>query len=155
MINVRQKGQEGEREVADALNVVILRVLDRLGIPRPPKPVVQRNQNQSAVGGSDLANTFNLAIEIKRQEQLAINTWWDQCTKAAKENPGDTPVLVFRQNAKPGQRTKWRVLMMAMPCMPHGRMGEFYRVEFSWEDFLKFFEHWVTQKISDGEMPRV
>ena len=97
-INVRQKGQEGEREVARALNVVICEVLKAHGIPPPPKDVVQRNQNQSAVGGSDLSNTFNLAIEVKRQEELSVNTWWKQCEKSAMENPGDVPVLVYRQN---------------------------------------------------------
>ena len=74
-INIRQKGQEGEREIQRVLEPVVRKVLERNGIPLPDKAIIRRNQNQSAVGGSDLSNTFGLAIEVKRQEALSINTW--------------------------------------------------------------------------------
>lgn len=148
-INIRQKGQGGEREVADMLNPIILRILDEEGIPRPPKPVVQRNQNQSAVGGSDLSNTFGLAIEVKRQEDLSINTWWKQCETAAIEND-EFPVLIFRQNGK-----KWRIITYSQMYLHCGQTSVKVRCEIDKETFLTFFYHWVQRKIRAGEVPRV
>ena len=102
-INIRAKGAGGEREICDVLNSIIQDTMRILKFP--PKEVeaagrtVQRNQNQSAVGGNDLTNTFGLSIEVKRQEQLAINTWWAQCLAAANRN-NEHPVLLYRQNGK-------------------------------------------------------
>lgn len=153
-INIRQKGQGGEREVAQVLNPIVLRLLAKHGREVPPvdKPPVQRNQNQSAVGGSDLTGTFGLAIEIKRQEALSVNTWWAQCTKQARNN-GEVPVLLYRQNGK-----KWRVVLQAglglpggasAPNLPVGALGSYLlaRVETDWETFLQFFEQWVDRKL--------
>lgn len=156
MINVRQKGAEGEREVARALNSIINTVLAAKGIPLPPEDIVQRNQNQSAVGGSDLSNTFGLSIEVKRQEQLAINTWWAQCEASAKRN-NELPVLIFRQNSKGGPK-RWRVIMYANLEIfaPQGYNTSTVkaRCEVEWESFLQWFYHWVNAKILHGEMPR-
>lgn len=103
-INIRDKGANAERELATQLNLIINTQYVLRHMPIPSTPVVQRNQNQSAVGGQDLVGTFGLAIEVKRQEQLAINTWWDQCVKSA-ESLGQIPVLIFRQS-----KQKWRVI---------------------------------------------
>ena len=46
-INIRQKGQEGEREIQRALEPIIRKVMTDGGFPLPDKPIVQRNQNQS------------------------------------------------------------------------------------------------------------
>ena len=149
-INIRQKGQEGEREVARALNTIVRRVLAKHGIPMPPVDPVQRNQNQSAVGGGDLSGTFGLSIEIKRQEQLAINTWWAQCEKSANRN-NEEPVLVYRAN-----RQSWRVVLYVelaiwvppgSPSTKHSKV----RAEISWDTFLSWFEYWVDAKINSGE----
>lgn len=136
-IDIRAKGANGEREIADDLNACLYIVRNELGLPVLEKPQVQRNQNQTAVGGCDLVGTYDLAIEVKRHETLSINTWWAQCVKSAAELKKQ-PVLLFRQNAKPGQRTKWRCIMLAeipvtasvvMPC----------RVEVEYEDFKAYF----------------
>ncbi len=154
-INIRQKGQTGEREVAQALNPIVLRLLAKHGHQLPPadKPPVQRNQNQTAVGGADLVGTYGLAIEIKRQEQLSVNTWWAQCTTQARNN-GEVPVLVYRQNGK-----KWRVLLMGaiglptskgVPHLPEHAITDRYavaRVEIDWDTFLAWFESWVDCKL--------
>lgn len=129
-INIRQKGAEGERQVATALNEIANKVLRELGRPVPVKPLVQRNQNQSAVGGSDLTNPFSMCIEVKRQEQLSINTWWKQCLTASHEF-GGVPILVFKQN-----REKWRVILM-MHC---NLTNLDYRSEITWDDFLLWSE---------------
>ena len=78
-INVRTKGQTGEREICDFFNNIYKEVYEYLQMSLPAKPIAQRNQNQSAVGGCDITNTCFFAVEVKRQEALSINTWWKQC----------------------------------------------------------------------------
>lgn len=152
-INVRQKGAEGEREVAKALNAVILRALNEQGHNVPDTDIVQRNQNQTAVGGNDLSNVFGLSVEVKRQEQLAINAWWAQCVAAAARN-AETPVLIYRQNRK-----AWRVVMNAELPLPMAqgsyRAAKVCRVELSWDDFLEWFYQHVTRKLLNGYEVRV
>lgn len=147
-INIRQKGQEGEREIQRALEPIVRKLMLEGGYPLSDKPIVQRNQNQSAVGGSDLSNTFGLCIEVKRQEQLAINTWWKQCEAAAKDND-EHPVLVYRQNGK-----KWRCVTLVWLHLPGG-MQQQARAEMDWDSFLGWFEQWVRLKLVQGEVPRV
>lgn len=144
-INIRQKGANGEREVATWMNEIIERVCTEEGCGLPVKPVVQRNQNQSAVGGSDLTNPFGYAIEVKRQETLSLNTWWNQSCVAAKEF-GGTPVVIYRQNGK----RNWYVLMYAF--LPVWGSDAFHqcRVEVSQEDFMKQFEATVRFYVRSG-----
>lgn len=159
-INVRTKGAEGERQVAKALNTRIQTVLMKqqwsAEIIDACLKCVQRNQNQSAVGGCDLNNVFGLAIEIKRQEALSVNSWWSQCVAAAGRNR-EFPVLVYRQNHQ-----SWNVVMygsLALPSLndpsPNHSGSMSARVEISWEDFLRWFEQWVERKLMNGEYPRV
>lgn len=147
-INIRQKGQEGEREIQRALEPLVRKVLKAGGYPIPGKPIIQRNQNQSAVGGSDLSNTFGLCIEVKRQEALSINTWWAQCIAAAREN-NEHPVLLYRQNGK-----KWRCVTLVWLYLPSGAWRQ-ARAEFDMDTFLAWFEEWVERKVRQGEVPRV
>lgn len=149
-INVRQKGAEGEREVIRALEPIVRKVYAKLGIQAPDKNILQRNQNQSSVGGSDLTNTFGLAIEIKRQEDLAINAWWAQaCTAASRNN--ETPILLYRQNGK-----KWQAMMFVWTPLPAGRQ-RLVRAQITWDDFLEWFEEWVTGTLRTefAQLPRV
>lgn len=106
-INIRQKGQEGEREIAKMLNLIVKQVRGELGLPlyETKDEIFQRNQNQSAVGGSDLSNPLSLEIEVKRQEALSVGSWWKQCVTSAERTDG-IPILIFRQNRKP-----WRVCL--------------------------------------------
>lgn len=135
-INIRSKGQVGEREIATRFNAL----MDKAFITycgtdsknpykngEMPYPF-QRNQNQSAVGGSDLSNPFGLSIEVKRQESLSINTWWKQCVLASKEE-GAVPVLIYRQSRKP-----WKVIMGGS-IRAGGKAEHHCRVECSIEDF--------------------
>jgi hypothetical protein len=160
-INIRQKGAEGERQVAKALNAVLLDVLSRQDWTPEAiaacKNCIQRNQNQSAVGGNDLNNVFGLGIEIKRQEQLSVNTWWTQCVQGASRN-GEFPVLVYRQNNRP-----WNVVMYGSLALPRYNEGagsaafnsRTARVTIEWDDFLAWFGLWVERKLANGEYPRV
>jgi hypothetical protein len=130
-INIRQKGAGGEREIAARLNDIIRLVLHKRG-ELMVTPHVQRNQNQTAVGGCDLTGTFDFAIEIKRQEALSIETWWKQCCASASEL-GKIPVLIFKQNRK-----KWRVVMLG--TIGGGAFAIAARCEISLDDFEKLFK---------------
>lgn len=144
-INVRTKGQEGEREVAKLLNGIVAKVRDELKLPQyaTQDELFQRNQNQSAVGGSDLSCPMPLDIEIKRQEALSVNTWWKQCVASA-ERTGGIPILIFRQNRK-----AWRVCMYAdIPLQPTGSscyssLGP-CRVEIDIDTFKAWFKTYYT-----------
>lgn len=148
MVNVRTKGAGAERDIADALNLRLYVLFKKLGMAVPPVPPIQRNQNQSAVGGSDLTNKLRLSIEVKRQEALSINTWWKQCVAAA-DRSGQIPVLIFKQN-----RQAWRVIMMAELPIPkaNGSIAAFIpaRVEISWEDFQDWFSVYAERLASEG-----
>lgn len=152
MINIRAKGANGEREIANDLNYIVQSVLKSQEWPAATVDAcgqaVQRNQNQSAVGGCDLSNTFGLAIEVKRQEALSINTWWAQCTAAANRN-SEVPVLLYRQNHKP-----WRCITLTSLPLPGARQATGIRSEMSYEDFKAWFYQWVYYKLLSGEAVR-
>ena len=149
-INIRTKGQNGEREIAFELNSIIKAVLTELQMPIPQIDIVQRNQNQSAVGGNDLCNVFGLSIEVKRHETLSINTWWKQCEAAAVRN-NEIPVLIFRQNRKP-----WRVITYAyLDASQTCELLVKVRCELSFEDFQHWFYLWVRRKLVNGEQVQV
>lgn len=155
-INIRQKGAEGERQVIKMLTPIIQDVMRALEFPEDKIAAalksVQRNQNQSAVGGNDLSNTFGLSIEVKRQEQLAINTWWAQCEAAAQRND-ELPVLIFKQNNKPWRFITWGFLHC--PGTEGGWTSVRARVEFNEETFKKWFTEWVRGKLMQGWEIRV
>lgn len=141
-INIRQKGQGGEREVCDWLNAILTKVLQDEGFQQPLKPVFQRNQNQSAVGGSDITNPFLLCIEVKRQEQIDLNGWWKQCETAAKQF-GGRPIVIFRQNGK----RKWRILMTSQVAYACGQAFSPMRCEIAHDDFEEFIYNWMRRMV--------
>ena len=146
MINVRAKGAGGEREVIDALMPIVWKVKKELGIPfEYTNPDLQRNQNQSAVGGSDITNPYKLSLEVKRQETLSVATWWQQCMRAAQAENA-TPVLLYRQNGK-----KWRCVLFAeLPIATapqHAAMRAI--VEIDWLTFQIWFEQWVRRRMAE------
>lgn len=138
-INVRTKGQTGEREIAKFFNDIYREVYAELKMPFPEKDICQRNQNQSAVGGCDLTATCFYAVEIKRQEALSINTWWKQCLVSAVE-ANKFPVLIYRQN-----KQKWKVVLFMNPIMlfadeKHHHADNPPRCEISLDDFRVIFK---------------
>lgn len=149
--NPRTKGAEGERQVYKMLNDIIVEVMTELSFPpeevEKARTMVQRNQNQTAVGGCDLTNTFGMAIEVKRQEQLAINTWWEQTKKSAEKN-NELPVLIFKQNRKP-----WRIRTYGFLHAP-GTNGGWSSVQAVTEideaTFKQWFKAWVAGKLQNG-----
>lgn len=146
-VNIRTKGQNGEREVATLLNSIVAEVRNEMNLTPFEKrdEIFQRNQNQSAVGGSDLSNNLDLEIEVKRQEQLSINTWWKQTLESASRT-GGIPILIFKQNRK-----KWRVIMEGYVTVNKSLSSPEdlveVRVEISLGDFEKWFKTYYTDKL--------
>ena len=146
MINIRTKGQSGEREIASLLNAIVQQERVALGLPRlaiEDEPF-QRNQNQSAVGGDDLTNPYKLSIEVKRQEALSVNTWWKQTAVSASRTNG-VPILLFRQNRK-----KWRCVMLAdLPLVDPSSTTyasySFQRVEVEIDVFKEWFRQYYLR----------
>jgi hypothetical protein len=89
-LNARTKGQNGEREAGEYLASII-------GTER-----LQRNLAQTREGGADHLGIPGLCIEVKRQETLGIQRWWEQVCRAADARH-EIPVLMYRQNRKPWQ----------------------------------------------------
>lgn len=150
-INIRQKGAEGEREVIRMLTPIVKEVMTELQFPAEQvaaaEKIIQRNQNQSAVGGCDLSNVFGMSIEVKRQEQLALGAWWSQCLAAAQRN-NEIPVLIWRQNHKP-----WRIRtygFLHTPAQGGGWSSTQAIVEIDVETFKQWFKEWVKAKLLNG-----
>lgn len=140
-INGRTKGHDAERDIARRFNEIVettYRQVTGNELPEDWTPQVQRNQNQSAVGGDDLIGTYGFSIEVKRQEALSLDKWWKQaCLSAGRQ--GKTPVVIFKQNRKP-----WRVLMgggISHPLCKDGAVAWITvpRLEVSLEDFERLF----------------
>lgn len=147
-LNARVKGGTGEREIALSLNGAIGVTMKEMGFPdtlvQKGFTQVQRNQNQSAVGGKDLVGVFGLAVEVKRCEVLELKKWWAQaCASAARED--EIPVLLYRQNNKP-----WHAMLHGQILVPSGLNGEQYfttPVIISWEAFLIWFKQYIRAQL--------
>jgi Holliday junction resolvase len=112
LVNARNKGRRGEREVIDEIK-------ELLGIE------LEVNYAQTFGGGHDLISPngyMPYAIEVKRRKaitQADIKNWWDQSVRQA--NKVDLlPCLWFRQD-----RADWKV---AIPC-PYSSKKNLFPVE--------------------------
>lgn len=133
----KTKGANAEREVVKILQPIVDAVYASVGLE---SPTIKRNLEQTRGGGYDLVGVDWLALEIKRQEQLSIEAWWRQTVKQTK--PGQTPVLMYRQNNK-----KWRVVtMVALRTQPSKAIS--VRAEISLDDFLVYFKKKVEYDVS-------
>lgn len=135
-LNVKNKGRKGEQDVAKIINDIYEDLYIEFGVNIDlSRPTCQRNQNQTAVGGCDLIGTCGYAIEVKRQETLNINTWWDQCVKSA-DILKKIPVLIYRQSRK-----QWRVVLITCNHKMFDSEEKFYvRSDISLDDFKKIFK---------------
>lgn len=94
-INSRNKGANGEREVARILR-------DELGLD------VHRNwQEQAAHGGSDLIGVPGWCIEVKRAKKYS-NKWWEQTQEQADQAVLQRPVLIYKLDYQ-----SWKVEVLA------------------------------------------
>lgn len=95
-LNPVHKGKRGEVEFCKWLK-------KNLGLDYEP----ERNYNQSARGSADVVSVEGWCFEVKRREILDLDSWWWQCSIAAKKI-GEEPVVAFRQNRK-----TWEFLISA------------------------------------------
>lgn len=83
----RNKGKRREREFLNLLG-------ELLGIR------LDRNQNQSAVGGADCISLGGWAIEIKGCEAASFPKWWRQAERQALDSDRK-PALAWKRSRKP------------------------------------------------------
>lgn len=108
-INIRSKGQSGEREFCKWLQ----KTLKLEELP-------SRNLDQVRCGGADVLGVIPFVFEIKRCETLSLKSWWKQVVTAAFY-PEDIPVVAYRQNRK-----KWKFLISSVYV---GVPGSFIQLE--------------------------
>lgn len=82
----RHRGQRGEREVCKLLS-------EALGIK------VNRDLSQARFGGSDISELEGWAIEVKFQEVLRLDEWWEQTLNQVMKD--EQPILFFRKSRQP------------------------------------------------------
>lgn len=149
MVNIRTKGASGEREICDAINEIYDELEVELNIKIDDVLRAQRNQIQTAVGGDDITNTCGMSIEVKRQEKLAVNTWWKQCLTSSQRS-NRIPVLLYRQSRK-----AWSCVTFVSPYRQYAHETTFYaRAEMSFEDFKKWFKEHARVYITMNGSPK-
>lgn len=84
MVNVRTKGQNGEREFLAKLS-------ELLGLDEK----LTRNLQQTRCGGADCTTLPGYAIEIKNQKTLTLPDWWKQTITQAKTLKS-VPILAYK-----------------------------------------------------------
>lgn len=136
------KGKRAEREIVKLLQPIIDKVYGEAGIIGNDFPVLQRNTLQSDKGGYDIVGLDWLAIEVKHQEQLSINTWWQQTLKQTKS--GQMPTLFYRKN-----NVKWKVVIITGAWLGQGYMA--VRSTLDLEEYLEFFERRLRWEVSMEE----
>lgn len=144
-MNIRVKGQTGEREVAKLLNNVVKQVRQGLQLPQfdARDELFQRNQMQTAVGGDDLTNPLGLSIEVKRQEIPSVPAWWRQTLESANRSNG-IPILLYRQNRK-----RWQCMMYGgIPLQNKGSSKYNTPVGISIDDFLEWFRLYYIEYLT-------
>lgn len=148
MVHAANKGKAGEQDIARRMNDIVEEeyVKAHGALPEGWVTTVQRNQNQSAVGGDDLVGTFNFSIEIKNQKELSLNTWWKQSIASAARQ-GKQPVLIYKVFRK-----GWEVLMGG--AIKHEAMNgrpavyaRCSRLQVSLDDFLDLWREVVRQSL--------
>lgn len=141
----RNKGKQGEREIAMLLRAIMTRACMDEGMCREEAEAcghaIKRNGCQSDGGGYDLVGCPGMAVEVKRQESLKVEQWWEQAVRQAGE--GESPVLLWRQN-----RGKWRC-MMYIWIPVDGKVGGSRPAEVSFEDF-KWWSYWKFRAWARG-----
>ena len=131
------KGKRAEREIIRLLQPIVERVYADLGYE--DIPLLQRNTLQSHRGGYDIIGLEWLAIEVKHQEQLSVNTWWKQTLRQAAA--GQMPTLFYRKN-----NVKWQVVIRTQVFVGNGFVP--IRSTVSMEDYMIYFERRLRWEVS-------
>jgi len=89
MINSKDKGKRGELE--------IVHILQENGYDAHRSAQFCGNTGDAP----DVVSDFPFHIEVKHQERLEIDKWWEQASRDAKGKP---PCVIFRKNHQ-----KWKI----------------------------------------------
>lgn len=114
-VNIRSKGQRGERETIKLLSDWARPVTMAVGMPEIE---LTRNLVQTRGGGYDIVGLEWLALEVKRQETLSLGPWWKQTLR--QTGPDQIPLLMYRQNHG---KWKFRTLAALAHYSPCGQTG--------------------------------
>jgi len=142
----QNKGARAERQAIELLTPVVIEVYESFGLEQPR---LQRNTMQADGGGSDIAGLEWMALEIKHQETLHINQWWEQCVGQAKlrivngKEVRQEPVLMYKQN-----NVKWRVMMYGL-LRTGGEQNIRCPVDITLESFLLYFRHKLIKELTE------
>lgn len=132
-LHALNKGKRAEREVISILQPYVDTIYRDAGI-HPPK--LQRNTIQADDGGCDLVGLEWLSLEVKHQEKLHLNQWWQQTVvQAYRGGKSRVPVLWYKQN-----NVAWRV---RMPGLAGGERDNSWFgcvVDIRVDDFLQYFD---------------
>ena len=144
-INVRAKGQRAERQVIDMLQPVVTEIYERMGYQGDDIPTLQRNTLQSDQGGYDITGLNWLALEVKHQEKLQVEKWWEQTVKQAK--CGAEPILLYKQN-----NVRFRARIKAWVPV-HGSNPQAHLpmvIDIDLESFLLYFRIRLISELGKG-----
>lgn len=137
----QNKGKRGEREVKDMF-IELMQTAERATGKVGASEKVKRNTTQSDRGGDDIVGIPLLSIEVKRQETLQLNQWWQQAVTQGNKQKVQ-PVLIYRQN-----RRAWRVQTWAVLCQPHRSSQAWVRCDIELVAFLDWYRaiyaEWLT-----------
>lgn len=127
----KQKGAGGEYEVISLLTGWALEVDVKLSL--------ERNLEQVRYGGADINGVPGLEVEVKRVENLVIDTAWKQVCNAANKT-GKHPFLIHRQNRKP-----WRVRTLVQSALHIGGSWKLVPIVANMDiaDAKRWFQAWV------------
>lgn len=161
-INARDKGQRGEREVAELLQMAVNEVYGAAGVPEAEWPQVERNLMQSMKGGHDLVGLDWLAVEVKRVEAVGrqgivrkhtsgVFGWWAQAVEQANRiGAGSIPVLFYRPN-----NWTWSIRMYGYLAVgPNGGPRVKAPVVIELEPFMLWFKMELKRRLAGTEGKR-
>ena len=92
----KNKGSGGERELAD--------ILRKRGYPVYRTYASGAGREKGDLGNFRVNDDFLFHVEVKRQERISLQSWWNQAEKDCP--PEAEPLVVFRRNREP-----WRVCL--------------------------------------------
>ncbi|MDP6770877.1 MAG: hypothetical protein QF704_09305, partial [Anaerolineales bacterium] len=93
-------------------------------------------------GGHDVIGLTGCALEVKRQETLNVNAWWEQTVEQSKSNmlpKPQWPVLFYRKNHCP-----WSVVVL-LAMINDEFNGDDSVTTVNLDTFIKIYE-WRDEK---------
>lgn len=144
-INVRQKGQRGEREVVHLLQEIVNKVHRDRGT-MSEAPTIQRNALQAHLGGEDLTGLEGFSVEVKFQECEFNPAWWRQCLSQA-EASGGVPILFWRAS-----KQKWKVRMRVYVNTPGDRDQIEMDCDVTVDDFVEWFGNAYAEQVDNEQL---